>query len=140
MKLFEPEVDIAKRGVRGSISIIPSSARCRCKALFLMREVWVMPEQWTNKDERQYEHVRDEQRSRGKSSARAKEIAGRTVNKQRRQEGRTPLKTTQGTGNPNTPLEARTRKELYNRAADLQIRGRSSMSKSELIDAIRNRR
>jgi hypothetical protein len=62
-----------------------------------------MPNGWSKKDERQYEHVRDSEKERGKSDKRAKEIAARTVNKQRRSEGRTPNKTTQGTGNPNVP-------------------------------------
>lgn len=74
----------------------------------------------------------------GKKTDKAEEIAARTVNKQRRQEGRTPSKTTQGTGNPNTPLESRTKQELYNRASQLNIKGRSKMSKSELVAAIRN--
>ena len=99
-----------------------------------------MPDAWSDKDERQYEHIKDSARDRGKSESRAKEIAARTVNKQRREEGRTPNKTTQGTGNPNTPLEDRTRDELYNRAKELGIEGRSAMSKDELVEAIREKR
>ena len=53
------------------------------------------------------------------SHAKAKEIAARTVNKHRREEGRTPNRTTQGTGNPTTSLEARSKRELYNRAREL---------------------
>ena len=45
---------------------------------------------WTKKDERQFEHIRESSRKRGASERRAEEIAGRTVNKRRRQEGRTP--------------------------------------------------
>ena len=96
-----------------------------------------MPE-WTEKDERQYEHIKDSELERGKSADAAKEVAARTVNKQRRSEGRTPNVTTQGTGNPNTNLEDRTVDELRNRAAELHIRGRSKMKKAELIDAIRD--
>jgi hypothetical protein len=59
------------------------------------------------------------------------------VNKDRRQEGRTPNRTTQGTGNPRKPLEERTVQELRNQAADMHVQGRSRMKKSELIDAIR---
>lgn len=98
-----------------------------------------MPRQWSAKDERQYDHVVDSERERGRSMDRAKEIAARTVNKQRREEGRTPNTRTQGTGNPNGSLEDRTRDELYNRAKELSISGRSSMSKAELIDSIRAR-
>jgi hypothetical protein len=95
---------------------------------------------WTDKDERQYEHVKDSQLARGKSEDDAQEIAGRTVNKQRREEGRTPNKTTQGTGNPHTSLESRTLDELRNRASQLNIQGRSTMKKDELIQALREAR
>lgn len=94
---------------------------------------------WTDKDERQYEHVKESVIDRGTSEEKAEEIAGRTVNKQRRAEGRTPNKRTSGTGDPNSKLEDRTRDELYNRARELNISGRSKMSKAELIKAIRER-
>ena len=96
-----------------------------------------MPDAWSSKDERQYRHIRQSEKKRGKSEELANEIAARTVNKQRRQEGRTPSKTTSGTGNPNTRLEQCTRQELYNRAQQLAISGRSTMNKEELIEAIR---
>ncbi|MCA9738002.1 MAG: Rho termination factor N-terminal domain-containing protein [Gemmatimonadetes bacterium] len=97
-----------------------------------------MPQgKWSNKDERKYEHIKESAQERGRSESRAKEIAARTVNKQRRQQGRTPNQTTQGTGNPNSSLEDRTVDELRNRARELDIEGRSSMKKSELIAAIR---
>ncbi len=99
-----------------------------------------MPRGWSRKDERQYEHIKDSAREEGKSTDRAEEIAARTVNKQRRSEGRTPNRTTQGTGNPNRSYEDRSVEELRNLAGDLEIRGRSKMKKSELIDAIRDRR
>lgn len=95
---------------------------------------------WSQKDERQYEHIRDSQTDRGKSEQRAKEIAARTVNKHRREEGRTPNQTTQGTGNPNTRLEDRTVQELRNIASDMKIHGRSSMRKAQLVEAIREER
>ncbi|MFZ0613771.1 MAG: Rho termination factor N-terminal domain-containing protein [Desulfobacterales bacterium] len=92
---------------------------------------------WSNKEERQYEHIKDSEKRRGRSTQRAKEVAARTVNKQRRQEGKTPQKTTQGTGNPNSRLEDRSKQELYNRAKELDISGRSKMTKGELVKAIR---
>ncbi|GGL82538.1 hypothetical protein GCM10010840_20330 [Deinococcus aerolatus] len=95
-----------------------------------------MPEAWSKKDERQYQHVRDSELKRGESEDRAEEIAGRTVNKQRREEGRSPNRRTQGTGNPNTALSDLTRDELYNRARERDIKGRSRMSKAELVDAL----
>jgi hypothetical protein len=96
-----------------------------------------MPEAWSNKDERQYEHVKQSEKRRGRTTSRAKEIAARTVNKQRRSEGRTPNRRSQGTGNPRLSLEDRHKDELLNRARELDIAGRSQMNKQELIRAIR---
>jgi plasmid stabilization system protein ParE len=95
---------------------------------------------WSKKDERMYDEIRDSYEERGTPEDRAEEIAARTVNKQRREEGRTPNKTTQGTGNPNEPLDARSKQELYNRAKDMDIEGRSKMKKEELVKAIRRKR
>ena len=98
-----------------------------------------MPQAWSDKDERQYEHIKDSAEDRGASTKRAKAIAARTVNKQRREEGRTKSgrKTTTGTGNPNRSLADRSKQELYNRARQLGIDGRSKMTKEELVRAIR---
>lgn len=93
---------------------------------------------WTSKDRRQYEHVKDSNLDRGTPKDRAKEIAARTVNKQRREENRTPNQRTQGTGNPNTALEDRTKAELYNLAKERDISGRSKMNKQALVKALRN--
>jgi len=41
------------------------------------------------------------------------------------------------TGDPNSPLAKRTRQQLYNRARELGVKGRSGMSKSQLVAAIR---
>ena len=49
-----------------------------------------MPSGWSKKDERQYEHIKEGYEKRGgKSARRAEEIAARTVNKERHEEGRT---------------------------------------------------
>jgi plasmid stabilization system protein ParE len=95
---------------------------------------------WSNKDERQYEHIKDSSLERGLPDDTAEEIAARTVNKRRREEGRTPNRRTTGTGNPNRPIEERSRDEIYNRAKELHISGRSKMSKDELVEAIRHTR
>lgn len=97
-----------------------------------------MPRAWSSKDERQYEHIKQSAKKRGASTRRAKEIAARTTNKTRRQEGRTPNKTSQGTGNPNKSLADRPKRELYNRAKSMNIAGRSKMSKGDLVKAIRS--
>lgn len=96
-----------------------------------------MPSAWSNKDERMYEHIKESSEDRGMPEKRAKEVAARTVNKQRREEGRTPNQRTQGTGNPNRGLESRTVDELRNKARELKIQGRSKMNKQELVRAIR---
>jgi hypothetical protein len=86
-----------------------------------------MPKAWSAKDERQYKHVKDSELKRGRSEDKAEEVAARTVNKQRREEGRTPNVRTQGTGSD----------ELDNIARDRGVRGRSSMTKAELLAAVR---
>lgn len=93
-----------------------------------------MPKQWTDKEERQYEHIKDSVKKRG--GARAKEIAARTVNKQRRKQGKTANSRSSGTGNRNRALSQRTRTELYNQAAKRKIAGRSRMTKQQLVEAL----
>ena len=52
-----------------------------------------MPQKgWSNKRERQYEHIKESEKKQGRSTERAKEIAARTVNKQRAQSGETKSK------------------------------------------------
>ena len=46
-----------------------------------------MPEAWSAKRERQYQHIKDSQLDKGVSEDEAEEIAARTVNKTRAQEG-----------------------------------------------------
>ena len=49
-----------------------------------------MPQKaWTDKRERQYEHIKESERDQGRSEDRAEEIAARTVNKQRAKAGET---------------------------------------------------
>ena len=95
-----------------------------------------MPTKWSKKDERQYEHIRESVSERGAPEDKAKEIAARTVNKHRREEGRTPSRRTQGTGNPNLPLAERTRDEVMNLAKEKRVAGRSRMNKRELTAAL----
>src|SRR5262245_4213225 len=99
-----------------------------------------MPSAWTPKDERQYEHIRDNELERGADEDRAEEIAARTVNKQRRLEGRTANTKTQGTGNPRKRYEQRTADELRNLANQRKIPGTSDMTKPQLIEALRGHR
>jgi hypothetical protein len=48
-----------------------------------------MPEGWSDKRERQYEHIKDSYEERGVSDDEAEERAARTVNKERAEKGET---------------------------------------------------
>ncbi|HYZ80021.1 MAG TPA: hypothetical protein VE571_02070 [Solirubrobacteraceae bacterium] len=96
---------------------------------------------------RQYEHIKDSQRSQGSSEDRAEEIAARTVNKERarsgesRQRSRTSTRdmssSRRGGQRSGTDREkGRTRDQLYNEAKQLNIDGRSSMNKAQLQRAV----
>jgi hypothetical protein len=111
-----------------------------------------MPQQtWSNKRERQYEHVKDSAKKRGASTKRAKEIAARTVNKERAQSGeaRTSSRTSRrdmsssrrggqrsGTNRP----KGRTKEQLYNEAKRINVPGRSKMTKQQLQRAVDRRK
>ena len=99
------------------------------------------------KRSRQYEHVKDSAKSRGASTGRAKEIAARTVNKERARSGesRTRSRTSMSGSSPsrrggqrsgtNRP-KGRTLDQLYNEARRLKVDGRSRMNKSQLQRAV----
>ncbi len=111
-----------------------------------------MPQQaWSNKRERQYEHVKDSERRQGRSLKRAKEIAARTVNKERARTGeakessrlsRTDISSGRrggqrsGTSGP----RGRTKAQLYNEARRMNNPGRSSMNKEQLRRAVDRRK
>jgi plasmid stabilization system protein ParE len=48
-----------------------------------------MPKVWSDKRERQYEHIKESYEERGRSEDKAEEIAARTVNKERAEAGET---------------------------------------------------
>ena len=95
---------------------------------------------------RQYEHVKDSARSRGASPDRAEEIAARTVNKERARAGEAKEKSRSSTHDissgrrgglrSHSGSKGRTKEQLYNEAKKKNIKGRSSMSKSELEKAL----
>jgi hypothetical protein len=111
-----------------------------------------MPQRaWSNKRERQYEHVKESERKRGASTKRAKEIAARTVNKERARTGeakqssrlsRTDMSSGRrggkrsGTSGP----RGRTKEQLYNEAKRMNITGRSRMNKQQLQRAVDRRK
>jgi plasmid stabilization system protein ParE len=105
-----------------------------------------MPKAWTDKQEREYEHIRDSEKSRGASTRRAKEIAARTVNKNRAQSGqaRTASRSSiqdmspqrRGGQRSHSGAQGPTYEQLYNEARQRKIDGRSKMNKSQLAHAL----
>jgi hypothetical protein len=63
--------------------------------------------------------------------------AARTVSARRSKQGRTKPNASKANGNPRGPLQSRTKDELHSRAQELKIDGRSQMTTSELVAAIR---
>jgi hypothetical protein len=102
--------------------------------------------QWSAKRERQYEHIKESLKERGKDEDTAEEIAARTVNKDRAQHGesKTASKTSLNDMSPerrgglrsHRGEGGRTYDQLYAEAAKKNIRGRSTMSKAELERAV----
>ena len=103
--------------------------------------------EWTPKRKRQYQHIKDSVLARGQSEPLAEEIAARTVNKERAQHGeseeasassvndipagrRGGLRSHQGTG-------GRTVAQLRNEASQRNIKGRSTMNKTQLEQALK---
>jgi hypothetical protein len=100
---------------------------------------------------RQYEHIKDSAKRGGASTGRAKELAARTVNKERARSGqsRTRSRTSlrgkspsvrggqrSGTNRP----KGQTKEQLYNQAKRLNIKGRSRMNKRQLLAAVNRRK
>ena len=68
-----------------------------------------MPQAWSAKDERQYEHIKDSEKKEGRSTKRAKQIAAATVNKQRKSEGRTKAQKSRKSGSSRSSSRSRSR-------------------------------
>jgi hypothetical protein len=106
---------------------------------------------WSNKRERQYEHVKESEKKQGRSTKRAKEIAARTVNKERARSGearqssrlsRTDMPSGRRGGQRSGTSRARgrTKEQLYNEAKRMNIKGRSGMNKRQLQRAVDRRK
>jgi hypothetical protein len=112
-----------------------------------------MPQEaWSAKRERQYEQIKDAEKKQGRSTKRAKDIAARTVNKERARKGETKGRASRtstqdmssgrrgrlrsGTSRP----KGRTKEQLYNEAKRRNIPGRSSMNKAQLQRAVDSRK
>lgn len=106
-----------------------------------------MPQgKWSDKRERQYQHIKEGAQEHGKSEKTAERIAAATVNKSRARSGESedaspsslsgPSPQRRGGLHSHSGAAGRTRDELYREAKRQGIKGRSKMSKAELKDAV----
>jgi plasmid stabilization system protein ParE len=109
------------------------------------------PKAWSEKRERQYEHIKDSLEDRGTSEDKAEEIAARTVNKERARAGeaktssrlsRTDMSSGRrgGLRSGTRRQKGRTRDQLYEEAKRMGIEGRSKMTKEQLQRAVDRRK
>jgi hypothetical protein len=99
-----------------------------------------------SKRDRQYKEIVKSEKKEGRSTKRAKEIAARTVNKEKARAGESKSKSRVSTSGSSASSRGgrqsgkgpggRTREQLYQDAKRLGIEGRSKMSKSELQHAV----
>jgi hypothetical protein len=94
-----------------------------------------------------YEHIKDSAEKRGTSKGRAKEIAARTVNKERARSGESKTASKTSTRDPKSApqrggershhgAQGPTKDQPYAEAKKRGINGRSSMNKKELASAL----
>jgi hypothetical protein len=99
------------------------------------------------KDARKYEHIKESEKDQGRSESRAKEIAARTVNKDRARAGKTQTASRTSTRDKSSSQrggersgtnrqKGRTRDQLYNEARQRGVEGRSKMNKEQLRRAV----
>ena len=109
-----------------------------------------MPKEWTDKQERKYEHIKDSAKDQGKSTKTAKRIAAATVNKERAQKGQSKTASKSSTNDMSSSKrggqrsgterpKGRTKEQLYNEAKRRGIEGRSSMNKAQLERALKRK-
>jgi hypothetical protein len=106
-----------------------------------------MPQQgWSEKRERQYQHIKEGLEERGRDEDTAEEIAARTVNKERARHGEARQASRTSTDDISSSRRGglrshrgpggRTKAQLYQEARNKNIKGRSSMNKAELERAV----
>lgn len=106
-----------------------------------------MPKEWSDKRERQFEHIKDSAKKQGKSTKTAKRVAAATVNKERARKGesktasRSSVKDMSsgkrgGQRSGTNRSKGRTKEQLYNEAKRRGIEGRSKMTKDQLQKAL----
>jgi hypothetical protein len=104
------------------------------------------PRAWSDKRERQYEHIKEGLEQRGESEDTAEEIAARTVNKERARAGEAESSSRTSTDDISSGRRGglrshrgpggRTKEQLYNEAKHKGIKGRSKMNKRQLEEAV----
>ena len=106
-----------------------------------------MPQQaWSDKRERQYDHIKDSLKDRGETESTAEEIAARTVNKERPRAGESESSSRTSTDDISSSRRGglrshrgpggRTRDQLYEEARRRGVEGRSKMTKAQLERAL----
>jgi hypothetical protein len=106
-----------------------------------------MPQRaWNDKRERQYEHIKEGLEDRGRPEGTAKQIAARTVNKERarsceaEESSRTSVRdissSRRGGLRSHEGSGGRTYDQLYNEAKQKGVEGRSTMNKAQLERAV----
>jgi hypothetical protein len=106
-----------------------------------------VPQQgWSNKRERQYEHIKAGLREQGRAQDTAEEIAARTVNKERARSGESTQASSTSTNDISSGRRGglrshsgpggRTKDQLYAEAKRKNVKGRSTMSKAQLERAV----
>ena len=101
---------------------------------------------WSDKRERQYEHIKDGLLDRGEDEDTAEEIAARTVNKERARAGEAAESSRSSTEDISSGRRGglrshrgpggRTYDQLYNEAREKNVKGRSKMNKVQLERAV----
>jgi hypothetical protein len=102
--------------------------------------------EWTDKQDRKYEHIKDSLKSRGTRTKKAKEIAARTIQKERARKGQTATasrssirdisSSRRGGLRSHGGPKGRTKEQLYNEARQKGVEGRSKMNKAQLQRAV----
>ena len=106
-----------------------------------------MPQQaWSDKRERQYDHIKEGLLERGEDEDDAEEIAARTVNKERARSGEADQSSRSSTDDISSGRRGglrshrgpggRTYDQLYSEARRKNLKGRSKMNKAQLERAL----
>jgi hypothetical protein len=103
-------------------------------------------DRWSDKRERQYEHIKEGLEDQGRGEDVAEEIAARTVNKERARSGEARQKSRTSTNDISSSRRGglrshkgpgdRTYQQLAAEAQDKNIQGRSMMTKAQLERAV----